>query len=203
METVKFLLSIWLLSTILLTGCLDFPTETPTPIPATVVVPQPEKTPTATAQTPPDNPPPSLTPTVTAEPPPDNPAPSLTPTVTAQTPPDGPPPTQAPFPTRIEFELGQTSVALQSLVEPGFEHSYLFRVFGGQQITINLDSTTQQANFSLVGVEDGQPLKRIVNEDRVWQGNATITQDYRLEVVTVDEPTVYWFELEIAPLAAE
>ena len=191
-----------MLSIILLAGCLGFPNESPTPIPATVVVPQPETTPTATAQISTKVPTPSLTPTVTAETPPDNPAPSLTPTATAQTPPDGPPPTQAPFPTRIEFEQGQTSVALQSRVEPGFEHTYLFRAFDGQQITIDLDSTTQQANFSLIGVEDGQPLKRIVNEDRMWQGKATITQDYRLEVVTVDEPTVYWFEIEIAPLVA-
>ena len=73
---------------------------------------------------------------------------------------------------------------------------------GGQQTTIEITSPSGLANFSLVGLTDGQPLKRLENEQRTWSGQLPETQDYRLTVAAPGDagPTDYSLTVTILPL---
>jgi hypothetical protein len=59
---------------------------------------------------------------------------------------------------------------------------YVFRALAGQPARIDITSAGQIANFALVGLEDGQPYKRVENEDRFWAGILPQSQDYELTV---------------------
>jgi hypothetical protein len=57
----------------------------------------------------------------------------------------------------------------------------------------------------LSGASDGQPYKRLENEDRLWQATLPVTQDYTLTAaVPADDPvTEYSLTLTIEPLDTE
>jgi hypothetical protein len=65
-------------------------------------------------------------------------------------------------------------------------------------VLIDLNSTSQ-VNFALVGVDDGQPYKRIVNEDRTWEGILPRTQEYMLTVVSAEEAADYELLVGLVP----
>ena len=126
-------------------------------------------------------------------------------TLTALAPTQGQPPTLMPVPTftlvpqntpiptqaattagtgpiRIEFAQGATSATVQGAVTFPARVHYLLRALGGQQMTVQISSPNNAANFSILGTSDNQPLKRLENEDRTWSGNLPITQDYQISV---------------------
>jgi len=89
---------------------------------------------------------------------------------------------QARGPIRIQFEAGGNSTTVQNTVTFPNRVEYVLRAAHKQQMTVVLVSPGNVANFSVVGVEDGSPLKRIENEERAWVGNLPATQDYLISV---------------------
>lgn len=94
----------------------------------------------------------------------------------------GPCATPEPVPERIQFAPGETSITLEGMLEPPQRDFYLFRAFAGQRTTIEIVSEFNQANFSLSGMSDGQPYKRVEDELRSWSADLPATQDYLLTV---------------------
>ncbi|MEM7333452.1 MAG: hypothetical protein AAF490_15290 [Chloroflexota bacterium] len=126
----------------------------PTPISQITPTPPPPVDPTATVSSP------LPEPTDTPMPPPNTPTPS----------PD--------LPIRIEFEQGAVSATINGRIEAGQSINYLAWANAGQKMKLELLSHNSMANFSIVGQTDGQPYKRLVNEDRLWEGDLTQAQDY-------------------------
>jgi hypothetical protein len=100
---------------------------------------------------------------------------------------------------RFEVQTYGSPVRTNSTILPGQAHRYVFGAEAGNRLLIDLNSTGQ-VNFALLGVDDGQPLKRIANEDRTWEGILPGTQDYMLTVVPGNEAVDY--ELLVALVAA-
>jgi hypothetical protein len=94
-----------------------------------------------------------------------------------------PPPTASGSgPIRIQFPVGGISATVSNTVTYPKRVEYILRAMKNQQMTISINSAGNAANFSILGVADGQPLKRLENEDRVWTGNLPATQDYLISV---------------------
>ncbi len=108
---------------------------------------------------------------------------------------DPPPLTREP--ERIGLAPGAVSETVEGTIEPPDRDSYLFQAQAGQEITIKLSSPNGLANFELSGLKDGQPYKRLVNEDRHWTGVAPLTQEYLLEVATAQELSPYLLTVTI------
>jgi hypothetical protein len=85
-------------------------------------------------------------------------------------------------PIRIQFEPGGNSATVSNTVTFPGRIEYILRAARKQQMTIVIVSPGDAANFSVVGMEDGSPLKRLENEDRTWVGNLPATQDYLIAV---------------------
>jgi flagellar basal body rod protein FlgC len=117
------------------------------------------------------------------------PTPTLIPTVD----------TLEPVPTRIQFEPGAISAAVSGTVVPPERHFYVFRALAGQAATIEITSADAAANFSLVGLEDGQPYKRLENEDRFWAGTLPLAGDYLIGVAVAAGQSDYTLTLTIEP----
>jgi hypothetical protein len=64
-------------------------------------------------------------------------------------------------------------------------------------VVIDLNSAGQ-ANFALSGLDDGQPYKPVVDEERTWHGLLPHSQDYILTVVSAAEAADY--ELLVASM---
>lgn len=183
MNRIVWMLFGLLAITLFLTGCQSLFEDEPTPSPVVQV------TGVATSPAPTDTvqPTPTLAPaTATAT----TAAPTVT--ATAEVP--------APVDQRIRFAPDATSATLEGSLLAGQSHSYIFGALGGQMARVEVESTSGSANFSLSGLDDGQPYKRLVNEDRTWEGVLPLTQDYRLAVTTLED-TIYSLTLAIEPLA--
>jgi hypothetical protein len=114
----------------------------------------------------------------------------------------GPCPLPQPAPVRVQFPPNATSVTLEGMLEPPERDFYVFRAMAGQRATIEIVSEFNRGNFGLNGVSDGQPYKRVENEDRTWSAVLPHTQDYLLTVAApADAPTTgYRIFLTIEPL---
>lgn len=114
----------------------------------------------------------------------------------------GPCATPQPAPQRIQFAPGETSATLEGMLEPPQRDDYLFRAFAGQQVTIEIVSESNRAGFAVSGTSDGQPYKRLEDEQRIWSAELPQTQDYLLAVAApVDAPpTGYRVFVTIEPL---
>jgi hypothetical protein len=106
-----------------------------------------------------------------------------------------------PASIRIQFEPGETSATLNGQLAPGESIEYLARAAAGQHAHIEIVSQNNVANFSLVGMSDGQPYKRLENENRFWDGTLPQTQDYRIRVHTLEEAD-FTLIVSIDPLGA-
>jgi len=104
-------------------------------------------------------------------------------------------------PIRIQFEPGVTTATLNGRLAPGESIEYLARAAAGQQAHIEIVSQNNVANFSLVGMSDGQPYKRLENENRFWDGILPESQDYRIRVRTL-EASDFALIVTIDPLGA-
>lgn len=103
-------------------------------------------------------------------------------------------------PERITFAAGAISATRTGSIQPGQTKEYVIRVLAGQQMTIDLRSDGMAANFAVTGVDNGQPYKRIVNEDRVWVFVTPVSQDYLISIQTT-APTDYTLLVTIPPAA--
>ena len=102
-------------------------------------------------------------------------------------------------PVRIQFAPGTFSTAVPGIVQFPNRDQYVLRAFGGQRMTVELISDNNRANFSIQGVGDGQPLKRLENEDRRWSAVLPSTQDYLITIATPQGQTNYTLAITIAP----
>jgi hypothetical protein len=92
----------------------------------------------------------------------------------------GAPPPSAPV--RIQFAPGAIAATVNGMVTFPQQPQYVLRALAGQQMTVQINSAGNQANFAITGVSDGQPYKRLVNEDRTFTFTLPRTQDYRITV---------------------
>jgi uncharacterized protein YgiM (DUF1202 family) len=113
--------------------------------------------------------------------------------------------TPEPVPQRIQFEPGAISAIVNGALQPPQRDQYLFRAMAGQHTIIEIHSTDGRANFMLSGVNDGQPYKRLEDEQRIWGAELPTTQDYLLTVAAPAQApfTEYSFELIIRPLDSQ
>jgi hypothetical protein len=93
--------------------------------------------------------------------------------------PDAPPPAQ---PVRINFTRGAVSATVNGSVAFPQQPQYILKAMAGQVMTVQIHSAGDQANFAITGVDDGQPYKRLVNEDRTFTFTLPRTQDYLIAV---------------------
>ena len=138
--------------------------------------------------------------TETAQPPA---ATAVSPTATPLPPPATPVPATPPAdptPTRIQFATGASSATITGHLAAGDSIEYLAWGAAGQWTHVELTSDNNVANFAFVGQSDGQPYKRLENEQRFWDGALPMNQDYliRLHTLTATEFTLI---LTIEPLA--
>ena len=86
---------------------------------------------------------------------------------------------------RIEFAKGGTSATVYGTVTAPGRVEYILYAFYGQSMSVKITSPNEEANFSVVGIND-QYLKRIENEERTWTGTLPVTQDYIISVAVAD-----------------
>ncbi len=86
-------------------------------------------------------------------------------------------------PVRITFPAGGTAATVSGAVTFPNRFCYVAGARAGQQMTVRVTSPGQAANF-LVTSPDGQPLKRLENEDRSWTGMLPTSGDYLICVAT-------------------
>lgn len=113
-------------------------------------------------------------------------------------------PTQTPPATnpaqRITFAAGGTSATVQGTATYPTRNQYLLRAQAGQTMHVELVSDYGIANFSVQGISDGQPLKRLENSETVWTGTLPATQDYLIQIATLEgSSTNYSLYVEVAP----
>ena len=95
-----------------------------------------------------------------------------------------PGPTPPPAPTRIQFPPGGTTATVNGLVRPPDRPQYVLKALAGQEMTVQIISPGNLANFAITGVSDGQPYKRLENEDRSFTFTLPATQDYLITVAS-------------------
>jgi hypothetical protein len=90
-----------------------------------------------------------------------------------------------PAPTsdeRIQFPPSATVVSLQGRVSDTGTKAYLVKATAGQTMRASLTSANFDANFSIVGVSDGQPYKRVEVGEPWFTLKLPSTQDYKITV---------------------
>lgn len=110
--------------------------------------------------------------------------------------------TSIPTPTGpepIEFSAGDISATLQRTLAVGQNDAYTFWAAANQFAEISIISNNNNANFSLVGLVDGQPYKRFENENRSWSGTLLSSGEYQLTVTSLARPIDYTLMLTIYP----
>jgi len=105
-------------------------------------------------------------------------------------------------PQRIQFAAGGTSAMVDGRAIYPTRNQYLLRAQAGQTMQVDLVSDYGIANFSVQGVSDGQPLKRLENSNTVWRGTLPATQDYLIQIATLEGSTTnYSLYVEVVPTA--
>ena len=99
-------------------------------------------------------------------------------------------------PVRIKFPAGGIAATVTGTVSFPNRFCYVAGARAGQQMTVQITSAGQAANF-LITSPDGQPLKRLENEDRTWTGTLPMTGDYLICVATASGTTSYNLTLAI------
>ena len=145
---------------------------------------------------------PTITATLTLPPTPVPPTalPTTAPTVAPTVVPTVAPPPSAP--QRIQFAPGAVSKTIAGNVQAPNRNRYVLRALAGQEMTVEIASPGQVVNFAVSGVDDGQPYKRLDNEDRFWSGSLPATQDYLITVVTANGNPDYLLTVTVITPAA-
>jgi len=126
--------------------------------------------------------------------------PTTAPTVVPTVAPTVAPPTSAL--QRIQFAPGAVSKTIAGDVQAPNRNRYVLRAMAGQEMTVEIASPGQVVNFAVSGVDDGQPYKRLDNEDRFWSGSLPATQDYLITVVTAHGNPAYLLTVTVITPAA-
>lgn len=108
-------------------------------------------------------------------------------------------------PELIRFGFGETAATRTGVIVQGERMEYLLRVSTGQTLNVDIASDGDYANFAITGVSDGQPYKRLENEDRAFSFVVPTTQDYRITVATAapeGEETYFTLFVDVPPAAA-
>ena len=105
-----------------------------------------------------------------------------------------------PTAERITFAAGSTVWYRQSSITAPNRKEFLLKALAGQVMTVAIVSPKNVANFAIVGVTDGQPYKRLENEDRYYSLTLPLTQDYRISVAVPSGTAQYVLSIAVAPL---
>ena len=107
-------------------------------------------------------------------------------------------------PVRIQFATGATAATVTGTVSFPNRFCYVAGAQAGQQMTVQVTSPAQAANFLVKAVNpsvnSGVPLKRLENEDRAWSGLVPASGDYLLCVATASGSVTYSLTLTLPPL---
>ena len=93
-------------------------------------------------------------------------------------------------PIRISFPTNGISATVAGTVAWPNRFCYVAGASAGQQMTVQVTSPGQAANF-LITSPDGQPMKRLENEDRSWTGQLPTGGDYLICVAPAAGATSY------------
>lgn len=112
-----------------------------------------------------------------------------------------PTPVPGPAPTeRINFAPGTISATVNGTVTDPIHRKYLVRAQAGQTLKVVLTSVQPTTSFSVVGVSGGQTLKGLGDGGNSWSGVLPQTQDYLIEIVTLEySSTAYTLYVEVPP----
>jgi hypothetical protein len=97
--------------------------------------------------------------------------------------------------TRIRFQSGATSGVVSGQLGPRLARDYVLHASAGQIMQVNLWSSAG-ANILIWGA-DGTPLKRWTNQEQGWQGRLPKTQDYYVQVVSLDQAVSYCLRVTV------
>ncbi len=101
---------------------------------------------------------------------------------------------------RITFASGATVWSKQGSLTFPNRKEFLLRALAGQVMTVTIVSPKNVANFAITGVSDGQPYKRLENEDRFYTITLPRTQDYLIAVAVPSGAAQYVLSIAVAPL---
>lgn len=101
---------------------------------------------------------------------------------------------------RITFASGATVWSKQGSITFPTRKEFLLRALAGQVMTVAIVSPKNVANFAITGVSDGQPYKRLENEDRFYTITLPSTQDYLIAVAVPSGTAQYILSIAVSPL---
>jgi hypothetical protein len=101
---------------------------------------------------------------------------------------------------RITFASGATVWSKQGSLTFPTRKEFLLRALAGQVMTVAIVSPKNLANFAITGVSDGQPYKRLENEDRFYTITLPKTQDYLIAVAVPSGTAQYVLSIAVSPL---
>jgi hypothetical protein len=101
---------------------------------------------------------------------------------------------------RITFASGATVWSKQGSITFPNRKEFLLRALAGQVMTVAIVSPKNLANFAITGVSDGQPYKRLENEDRFYTYTLPSTQDYLIAVAVPSGTAQYVLSIAVSPL---
>lgn len=88
-----------------------------------------------------------------------------------------PPPSE-----RIVHESGAPTASVEGTIPPFTYHPYVLWAEAGQNMRIEITTGNGSTNFTLAGLSDGQPYKRIEFPETVIEMDSPISQDYEITV---------------------
>jgi hypothetical protein len=97
--------------------------------------------------------------------------------------------------TRIRFQPGATSAVVSGQLAAHRTHDYVLRASAGQIMQVVLWPEAG-ANILIWGA-DGIPLKTWSDQEQGWQGRLPRTQDYYVQVVSLDQPLSYCLRVTV------
>ncbi|MBV7338615.1 hypothetical protein KFU94_62435 [Chloroflexi bacterium TSY] len=100
-------------------------------------------------------------------------------------------------PERIEFAPGATAATVTGNISAPNRDEYILRASASQIMYVEITSPDGLANFSIVGQDDGQPYKRLVNEDHSFEFTLPATQDYLINIARPEGTSTYSLYVQI------
>jgi hypothetical protein len=97
---------------------------------------------------------------------------------------------------RIQFAAGAVSATVAGTASQGVYDRYVFEASAGQSATISITSDGDAANWGVRG-PDGQPIKRVENEERSSTFTLTESGDYVVSIGSPTDGTTYALVVEI------
>jgi len=101
---------------------------------------------------------------------------------------------------RVHFADDDIDATVRGVIQPVQERTYLLKPYSTQALHFALNSTMPVANFTIIGIDDGQSYKEVADKSPLWQGLLPPTQEY---VVTITSTVAQPFELTISSIATD